>query len=65
MVQRFLYAEELITCKRGKESHITVKKWQSHQSPNQNQLYHSWGSIYSENVEPVVQKLWRPSGEEH
>lgn len=29
MVQRFLYPEELITCKGGKKSHIIVKKWQS------------------------------------
>ena len=65
MVQRFLYAEELVTCKGGKEAHIIVKKWQSQQSLNQNHLYHSWGSIYSENVELIVQKLWRPSGGEH
>ena len=57
MVQRFLYAEELVTCKGGKEAHIVVKKWQSQQSLNQNHLYHSWGSIYSENVELIVQKL--------
>lgn len=29
MVQRFLYPEELITCKGGRKSHIIRKNWQS------------------------------------
>ena len=29
MVERFLYPEELITCKGGKISHIIRKNWQS------------------------------------